>query len=639
MRLQACVTAAAAALGLLALGWAALPAQADTHGVVGDGTPGTCDQTEFENEVALGGHVTFDCGPDPVTITLYVGSGTQAPPGTTIDGGTRGRIILSGDGSERLFQLALGDSLTLTHLVLTAGYAGAPGGALYNVGGTLLLDDVTVQNSQALSTTYGGGALYNQAGVATVRDSLFLENDSAGGGAIYNDSTGLLYLRNTRLINNTSHALYGGAITNLGTLSMTGGLFQGNLVTYTSSVAYPIGGGAVMNYGIGLVELDGVALVENETGLAFTNQWVGGAIMNVGTLKLTNSQVQGNVSARGGGIYNYGSTTVHNTIVQANAAVLGAGIFNEEGSLSVQGGSLSGNTASTHGGALYTGWNMDSVTAGLTGTAVLDNHAGQNGGAIYLYKGLLTISGAHIAGNRAEADGGGIYTYLGSLRMADSTVRGNLAASGDGGGMLVYSPVSVQGVTLDHNRAGRDGGGLANLNGVTSGMTNTTLSANVAARHGGGLYNTGQLHLRHVTLAFNSAVAGGGLYNFSFAGVTALLTNTLIANSPLGGNCFGPPLPAKYSLDSDATCALTGTGNLNNQDAQLAPLGDYGGPTWTHMLRLGSPALNAVVGSDAALVDQRGLPRPVGAYDIGAVERQTGDTGLAPRLWLPAVGR
>jgi hypothetical protein len=40
---------------------------ADT--VVGDGTPESCTSQAFVEAVAAGGEITFDCGPDPVTIT------------------------------------------------------------------------------------------------------------------------------------------------------------------------------------------------------------------------------------------------------------------------------------------------------------------------------------------------------------------------------------------------------------------------------------------------------------------------------------------------------------------------------------------------------------------------------------------
>ena len=70
-------------------------------------------------------------------------------------------------------------------------------------------------------------------------------------------------------------------------------------------------------------------------------------------------------------------------------------------------------------------------------------------------------------------------------------------------------------------------------------------------------------------------------------------------------------------------------------------LGNYGGPTMVHMLKLGSPAVDGIVGSDAPATDQRGLPRPGpdGSYDIGAVERQPTDSNLAPRLYLPLIKR
>jgi hypothetical protein len=56
----------------------------------------------------------------------------------------------------------------------------------------------------------------------------------------------------------------------------------------------------------------------------------------------------------------------------------------------------------------------------------------------------------------------------------------------------------------------------------------------------------------------------------------------------------------------------------------LAPLGDNGGPTLTHALVAGGPAVDAVPTSEPNCVgtnDQRGLPRPAGSgCDVGSVE-------------------
>jgi hypothetical protein len=142
----------------------------------------------------------------------------------------------------------------------------------------------------------------------------------------------------------------------------------------------------------------------------------------------------------------------------------------------------------------------------------------------------------------------------------------------------------------------------------------------------------------------NSATTGGAL--FTVSGHTAVLTNTIIAYSPAGGNCSGNISTSKYSISSDSTCALPAGytihgPNPNSLDPLLTALRNYGGPTQVHMLKLGRPAKDGVVGNDAPLTNQRGLPRPGpdGSYDIGAVERQPTGSDLAPRLYLPLIVR
>jgi hypothetical protein len=113
------------------------------------------------------------------------------------------------------------------------------------------------------------------------------------------------------------------------------------------------------------------------------------------------------------------------------------------------------------------------------------------------------------------------------------------------------------------------------------------------------------------------------------------LRNTLVAlNTDTGGqapDCAGQFKSQGYNLVQDITgCHLNTnvTGNITGQDPKLKPLANYGGPTETRDLMLGSPALNAgnpggcrdSLGSLLAF-DQRGRIRPFGAAcDIGAVE-------------------
>ena len=98
-------------------------------------------------------------------------------------------------------------------------------------------------------------------------------------------------------------------------------------------------------------------------------------------------------------------------------------------------------------------------------------------------------------------------------------------------------------------------------------------------------------------------------------------------------------LIVEHSLIGDTTgleiTASSGSGNLLNQSASLGPLADNGGPTLTHALLLGSPAINA--GSNTLALDedgnplttdQRGEDRFVETVDIGAVESDLEDPFL-----------
>ena len=62
------------------------------------------------------------------------------------------------------------------------------------------------------------------------------------------------------------------------------------------------------------------------------------------------------------------------------------------------------------------------------------------------------------------------------------------------------------------------------------------------------------------------------------------------------------------------------TGDLQSIDPVLGALADNGGPTLTHGLLPGSPAINAGDDADCPATDQRGAARPTAACDIGAYE-------------------
>jgi hypothetical protein len=92
-----------------------------------------------------------------------------------------------------------------------------------------------------------------------------------------------------------------------------------------------------------------------------------------------------------------------------------------------------------------------------------------------------------------------------------------------------------------------------------------------------------------------------------------VVRNTIIAYN--GSDCVSHPNAADHSINTDGSCGAA----LLMADPLLGPLADNGGPTFTHALLAGSPALDAGLGGGS--VDQRGVSRPQGAGpDIGAFE-------------------
>jgi hypothetical protein len=198
--------------------------------------------------------------------------------------------------------------------------------------------------------------------------------------------------------------------------------------------------------------------------------------------------------------------------------------------------------------------------------------------------------------------GGGIGTFGGTLTVNNSTLSGN---------------------------SGGDGGGIGTSNGVTVTINNSTLAKNTAFRWGGGISSFGAtLAINNSTLSGNSAQTGGGIDG------TVTLQNSVVANSPSGGNCHGTMTSNGYNLSSDASCNFSGPGDMNNINPMLGPLQNNGGPTQTMALLAGSPAIDAGNPSGCTdnlghllKTDQRGDPRPniedTGGCDMGAYERQS----------------
>ncbi|HSK91431.1 MAG TPA: hypothetical protein VK875_08965 [Euzebyales bacterium] len=183
---------------------------ADPDTVIGNGTADSCTSEAVVDAVAQGGVVTFDCGPDPVTITMTeTAQMTAANPSLVLDGG--GNVTLSGGGDRRILEADVcvpmneprwcqsGPSLTLQNLRLvdadssggeTVGGAEDGGGAVLAKGARVKVVNSSFSDNRCVpaGADPGGAALrlvMTPIGEpATVVHSTFEDGACSNGGAI-----------------------------------------------------------------------------------------------------------------------------------------------------------------------------------------------------------------------------------------------------------------------------------------------------------------------------------------------------------------------------------------------------------------------------------------------------------------------
>ena len=305
---------------------------------------------------------------------------------------------------------------------------------------------------------YGGNIAGNdkRGGVTAASGSIFT---MYGGKICGNFSTGNA---GGVVLTNAAFTMYGGEIAyNKGNSSQVsgGGVYVGNGATFTMSDEAKVvgnetngdGGGIYVENG-GSADLKGSASVTNNCG----SEGGGIYVANNGVLKLTDSASVTNNT--GGGIYGYKGSEIllqagnsGQIKVSANQGDAGirangkltlegrsdasdsifisenkiGGIYSENGSLTISGSTISGNTG--YQGVCAKGENI-SLT--ISDSII----SGNNVGGIYMGSGTGTVKNTKITGNQARRGGGGIYIVLGGkMILSDVEITGNSAGTQGGG--------------------------------------------------------------------------------------------------------------------------------------------------------------------------------------------------------------
>jgi CSLREA domain-containing protein len=263
---------------------------------------------------------------------------------------------------------------------------------------------------------------------------------------------------------------------------------------------------------------------------------------------------------------------------------------------------------------------------------------GSTGGGIAMV-GNVTLTNVVVTNNTARADAG--IRDDGTLTLINSTVSNNRGCGASGISQLAGAPLTLINSTVSGNYVGPNPvtidcpgstrGLAAGINATfNTHLTNSTISGNTnawnAADDAGGIRNSNALTISYSTITGNTMAGGSssaaGVLNRA-SGSTTIQGSIVAGNG--SGNCtnVGTLTSQGYNVSDDASCALTRPTDLPNTNPNLGPLASNGGPTQTHALLPGSPAIDKApaVSAGCPATDQRGVARPSGqACDSGAYE-------------------
>ncbi|MFT7288359.1 MAG: CSLREA domain-containing protein [Halieaceae bacterium] len=416
----------------------------------------------------------------------------------------------------------------------------------------------------------GGGALFNFQGDLSVSDSLFTANRALGegGGAI--ETNGPMDVSASTFIANIAemHAAdelpgdtapgFGGAILVIAdnTVTIRDATFTDNIASNS--------GGAIYNDQRNQLTIERSLFTGNQAQGLFSLRpgGFGGAINTEGNLTLSDSELRGNTAKESGGALGvkFAVVTLSNTVLAENTADFGGAIvnFSQGATLSITGGSLLDNSAGELGGAIHATFASQQTLSNVT---VSGNVARTNGGALYNSQSAVSsITGGSISNNRVELSnsfGGGIHND-GTLTIEQSQISGNRAGEGGGGIINNLGATLIIRETDLLNNVAANGAGIAAYSGSVT-IEDALLQGNTATGFGGGLLiDSASATLRRTQLRLNTAGIGGGLSVNNAAGSLLLESVNISDNS-------APDASALANFGSLSAQSTTISGNCNNQ--------------------------------------------------------------------------
>jgi len=261
-------------------------------------------------------------------------------------------------------------------------------------------------------------------------------------------------------------------------------------------------------------------------------------------------------------------------------------------------------------------------TLTLTDCVVTSNKTSDDGGGIASDFETLTLVNSVVSKNEAGDDAGGIDSDGGTVVLTDSTIEKNKAGDEGGGMEAEDGDATATGTTISNNTAKNNAGGINLEQGGTFEGTNVTFSGNKAKTTGGAINvedSVSSVELVSATLANNKAKEGGGIFN---NGGTVEVSSALFHKNKKT-TCAGTITSGGGNVEDSDDCGL-GSSDLGGAGKlKIKGLESNGGPTKTHALVAGNPAIDAGNDVDCPTGDQRGVAR----LDVAGVGTAVCDSG------------
>ena len=277
-------------------------------------------------------------------------------------GGTMRTVSLGSNGA--LFTVGSGVTLVLENNITLSGRSGNDNSVVrVNAGGTFLMEGGTITGNTA-SANVGGVYVTGSGSSFVMSGGVITGNTSYGGAGVYITGNGAFTMSGTaEITGNTANNISGGGgvVVNSGSsFNMQGGSIYGNTASSTDS-GLSYGGGGGVKVWDGVFTMSGGSVSNNTTASPNGGGGVrvvsNGSFTMSGTAAITGNKATNN-SGKGGGV-----------------SVTGSG-----SSFTMQGGTVSGNTARGYGGGVY----VDSGNFSKTGSSSITGFGSDavNGNAV-----------------------------------------------------------------------------------------------------------------------------------------------------------------------------------------------------------------------------------------------------------------